>query len=194
MSHKTNMSRWYTFFLSLTLALIVLVAMGGVISLKTLVLGKKEPVSRVQEQQSAYYLVTLVEEKILYIPIERRMSHDILGAQRLLGELLSVSFSGEDPFFSLIPPEVELRNLWVEGEVLYVDFSEDLQFNPYGSEGYAGALHQILRTLATVSPVSSVQILIEGQTQDFLHEGVFIGEPILLQEYQEEWSSVLENR
>ncbi|WDI37779.1 GerMN domain-containing protein [Entomospira culicis] len=188
------MSRWYTFFLSLTLALIVLVAMGGVISLKTLVLGKKEPVSRVQEQQSAYYLVTLVEEKILYIPIERRMSHDILGAQRLLGELLSVSFSGEDPFFSLIPPEVELRNLWVEGEVLYVDFSEDLQFNPYGSEGYAGALHQILRTLATVSPVSSVQILIEGQTQDFLHEGVFIGEPILLQEYQEEWSSVLENR
>nr|WP_246226733.1 GerMN domain-containing protein [Entomospira culicis] len=122
------------------------------------------------------------------------MSHDILGAQRLLGELLSVSFSGEDPFFSLIPPEVELRNLWVEGEVLYVDFSEDLQFNPYGSEGYAGALHQILRTLATVSPVSSVQILIEGQTQDFLHEGVFIGEPILLQEYQEEWSSVLENR
>ena len=52
-------------------------------------------------------------------------------------------------------------------------------YNRFGIEGYAGQLKQVVYTATTFPTVQDVQILIEGETRDYLGgEGVFIGRPL----------------
>jgi spore germination protein GerM len=79
---------------------------------------------------------------------------------------------------SLIPADTRILSAAVRGSTAYISFSEDFQYNIYGVEGYAGALHQILWTITEFSNVKDVQILIEGRRVDYLGEGIWIGSPI----------------
>ncbi|AEF80653.1 GerMN domain-containing protein [Leadbettera azotonutricia] len=79
---------------------------------------------------------------------------------------------------SLIPQGVRILNATVRGNTAYISFSEELQYNTYGVEGYAAALKQLVWTVTEFPNVRDVQILIEGRRIDYLGEGIWIGSPV----------------
>jgi spore germination protein GerM len=97
-----------------------------------------------------------------------------------LNALLAGPSVGEQAgnIMSLIPTGTRVLSATVRGTTAYISFNEDLQYNIYGAEGYAGALRQIVWTATEFSTVKDVQILIEGRRVDYLGEGIWIGSPI----------------
>jgi len=82
-------------------------------------------------------------------------------------------------FISLIPSDARLVSAQVRGSTAYLNFNEAFMYNRYGIEGYAGQLKQIVYTATGFPTVKDVQILIDGQTRDYLGgDGVFIGKPL----------------
>ncbi len=82
-------------------------------------------------------------------------------------------------FISLIPSDARLLSAQVRGSTAYLNFNEAFMYNRYGIEGYAGQLKQIVYTATGFPTVKDVQILIDGQTRDYLGgDGVFIGKPL----------------
>lgn len=80
--------------------------------------------------------------------------------------------------YSLIPEGSRLISATVKDGVAYLDFSEDFQFNPLGTDGYQAQLQQIVYTVTEFPSVQSVQILLEGKKIDYLHEGIYVGNPL----------------
>ena len=80
--------------------------------------------------------------------------------------------------YSLIPEGSRLISATVKDGVAYLDFSEDFQFNPLGTDGYQAQLQQIVYTATEFPSVQSVQILLEGKKIDYLHEGIYVGNPL----------------
>lgn len=80
---------------------------------------------------------------------------------------------------SLIPQNTVLNRVWIENGIAYLDFSESLKFNQFGSEGLQAELRQIVYTATEFQTVEAVQILINGEHLDYLSsEGIFIGKPL----------------
>ena len=84
---------------------------------------------------------------------------------------------------SLIPKETRLRRVWIKDGVAYIDFSEALRFNQFGTEGLKAELQQIVFTATEFQTVDSVQILINGEKIDYLSsEGIYVGQPLSRQD------------
>jgi spore germination protein GerM len=83
---------------------------------------------------------------------------------------------------SFIPEDARIISAWVEGhdgfDTAYINFSDDFRYNTRGSEGLRLQLMQVVWTATEFANVRDVQILIEGNRVDFLHEGIMIGSPI----------------
>jgi spore germination protein GerM len=79
---------------------------------------------------------------------------------------------------SLIPQGVRILSATVRGNTAYINYSEELQFNTFGVEGYIESRKQIVWTATEFSNVKDVQILIEGSRVDYLGEGIWIGSPL----------------
>ena len=80
---------------------------------------------------------------------------------------------------NLIPEDTRLLSIRVTDGTAYINFNESFRFNSLGKEGYVAQLKQIVYTATEFSTVDSVQILIEGETYEYLGpEGVFIGKPL----------------
>jgi germination protein M len=80
---------------------------------------------------------------------------------------------------SIIPEGTNLRNVFVNGNTAFVDFSDDFRFNTIGQAGLKAQLKQVVYTVTEFSNVKDVQILIEGRRQRYLSpEGLYIAEPV----------------
>lgn len=80
---------------------------------------------------------------------------------------------------SLIPQGTELISARVSEGIAYLNFNEAFRFNTMGLEGHLAQLQQVVHTATVFSTVNAVQILINGQTVDYLGgDGVFVGEPL----------------
>ena len=79
---------------------------------------------------------------------------------------------------SLIPAGTRLLSVTIRGDTAYINFSEDFQYNTFGTEGYNGQLRQIVFTATEFPNVADVQILIEGSRIDYLGESTWIGSPL----------------
>jgi spore germination protein GerM len=79
---------------------------------------------------------------------------------------------------TLIPEGTRVRTAYVRDSTAYISFSEEFQFNPYGVEGWASQLRQVVWTATEFSTVKNVQILIEGRRVNYLGEGIWIGAPV----------------
>jgi spore germination protein GerM len=72
--------------------------------------------------------------------------------------------------------------VWIENGVAYLDFSESIKFNQFGSEGLRAELRQIVYTATEFPTVEAVQILVNGTRLDYLSsEGIYIGKPLTRQ-------------
>ncbi len=98
-----------------------------------------------------------------------------------IGALLKGPTAAESKkgYSSLIPAGTKLLSATVRGTTAYLSFNDAFQFNPYGIEGYAAQLRQIVWTATEFDTVADVQILIEGRRVDYLGaEGIVIGVPL----------------
>jgi len=80
---------------------------------------------------------------------------------------------------NIIPEGAALRGVTVRGGTAFIDFSENFRFNPIGQAGLKAQLQQIVYTATEFSTVHNVQILIDGEIQEYLNsEGLYIREPL----------------
>ena len=86
---------------------------------------------------------------------------------------------------TLIPEGTRLLSANVRNGVASLNFSEEFAYNPFGVEGYLGALMQVVYTATEFSTVKSVQFLIDGEKKEYLgNEGVWIGNPLTRNNFQ----------
>jgi germination protein M len=86
---------------------------------------------------------------------------------------------------SLVAPEARLRRAQVKDGTAFLDFSEAFRFNSLGKEGLSAQLQQVVYSATEFSTVKRVQILLEGQTADYLGpEGLYIGKPLSRESFQ----------
>ena len=93
----------------------------------------------------------------------------------LLGPVADESARG---MVSFISPNTQILSARVEGHTAFISFNEYFQFSPYGSEGLASQIQQVVWTATEFPNVNDVQILIEGNRVDILHGNIRIGSPI----------------
>lgn len=183
--------KWYVATVAVLLASIVLVAVSGLIYLRTRVIKSQDIpnngfISLHDKTLASFFLVTMLDDDLLgYVSIQREVPSGLEGVTLLINALLNSSTNTEESMFSLVPENVKLRSIYVQEEIVFIDFSENFQFNPWGRHGYEAQLQQVLRTIASISSADYVQILIEGKRVDFLHEGVYIGQPLDIKVYKE---------
>jgi spore germination protein GerM len=79
---------------------------------------------------------------------------------------------------NFVPSGTRLISAQVRQNTVYLNFNEEFRYNPLGREGCAAQLKQIVWTATEFPNVQDVQIQIEGQTVDFLIEGIMIRNPI----------------
>lgn len=95
----------------------------------------------------------------------------------LIGGLLPSELNME--LMTLIPEHTELRSVKMSGGTAFLDFNESFRFNSLGKEGHIAQLKQIIYTVTEFPTVKNVQILIEGNQEEYLGpEGVYIGKPL----------------
>ncbi|MDR1787218.1 MAG: GerMN domain-containing protein [Treponema sp.] len=101
-----------------------------------------------------------------------------------LGECIRAIIAGPNAeekrkgYITLIPPETKVLSVSIRNNIAYLNVSEDFLFNTDGAPGYEGQIKQVVWTATEFPSVSSVQILIEGKTIDFLGESMPIGRPL----------------
>lgn len=80
---------------------------------------------------------------------------------------------------TMIPGNTRLIGASVKNGVATLNFSEEFEYNQYGTEGLRGQLIQIVYTATAFPTVESVQILVAGEKRELLgSEGVWIGSPL----------------
>lgn len=80
---------------------------------------------------------------------------------------------------TMIPRNTRLIGASVKNGVATLNFSEEFEYNQYGTEGLRGQLIQIVYTATAFPTVESVQILVAGEKRELLgSEGVWIGSPL----------------
>jgi spore germination protein GerM len=81
-------------------------------------------------------------------------------------------------FISLISPNTRILSVDIRQNTAHINLNEEFRYNPFGREGSAAQLKQIVWTATEFPTVHDVQIVIEGRIVDFLSEGVMVRNPI----------------
>jgi germination protein M len=80
---------------------------------------------------------------------------------------------------NLVPENTRLISAAVRDGTAYLNFNESFRFNPMGVEGFIAQLQQVVFSTTEFPTINRVQILIEGETVNYLGgDGVYIGAPL----------------
>ncbi len=143
---------------------------------------EQEPLIEKKMRKSAVYFVKIGDgESIELIKIIRPVYYADSPLTETIRTLLEGLSTEElnSGLLSLIPQNTILHQIWIEDGVAFLDFSEALRFNQFGSEGLRAELQQIVYTATEFESVNAVQILINGRTIEYLSsEGIYIGKPL----------------
>jgi len=141
-----------------------------------------EPLIEKRMRKSAVYFIEVTEEGNIDL---RKIIRPVYYNDSPLTETMIVLLEGltaeelNQGLISLIPKDTQLQRVWIRESVAYLDFSEALRFNQFGTEGLLAELQQIVFTATEFQTVEAVQILINGEKIDYLStEGIFVGEPL----------------
>lgn len=132
-------------------------------------------------QRQLYFILVSDDGRILAESVERTIRYDS-GPLASTMEALIAGPSADDlnrGLLSLIPSGTELLSARVASGVAFLNFNEAFRFNSMGLEGLLAQLQQVVPTATQFSTVDAVQILIEGQNEEYLGgDGVYIGAPL----------------
>ncbi len=136
--------------------------------------GEEPPEAAVQEMD-LYFME--VKETSFEVGVEtREFEGPEVGPEQLMEALLAGPRA--EHLTRALPEEVELRDVFVEEGIAYVDFSADITGIPLGGESEAVLVNSIVWTLTQLEAVEAVQILVEGEIIESLGGHVLIEEPL----------------
>ncbi len=129
----------------------------------------QEPESETMET-SVYFIKIVGETQLQPIQYTRSIPFtlSVLTAtleQLLLGPNNDEKNTGAKSF---IPTQTNIRNIYIENNTVFLDLSDEFQFNPFGRLGVLAQLFQIVYTCTEFQTIDTVQILVEGKKQRFL--------------------------
>lgn len=132
-------------------------------------------------QRDLYFILVSDDGRILAESVERTIRYDSGPLASTLRALIAGPTADDlnRDLLSLIPSGTELLSARVASGVAFLNFNEAFRFNSMGLEGLLAQLQQVVRTTTQFSTVDAVQILIEGQNEEYLGgDGVYIGAPL----------------
>ena len=132
-----------------------------------------------------YFIRVSDSGQILSVPVTRAIETGDGPLTRTIEALLAGPEADDlnRGLLSLVPRGANLRSARVASGVAFLDFNEEFRFNAMGLEGVLAQLQQVVQTATQFSTVDAVQILIEGQTIDYLGgDGVYIGRPLTIED------------
>ncbi len=142
---------------------------------------EEKPVAVKKQQASLFFIQIDANGAIVRKESTRSLAASNSPLTNALQALLQGTTQDEEKagLRSLIPEKSKLLSVTVQNGTAVLNFSEEFEFNSFGSDGYRGQLMQVVYTATAFSTVENVQILIEGTHKQFLgSEGIWIGAPL----------------
>ncbi len=128
-------------------------------------------VLRGSRTQPAIFLAQYDERRgnITIIPQERNMSRNTTLEEAIL-MLLEGAREEEynNNIISLISKNTSLLDLFVNDDTVYLNFSDDFEYNPLGDEGIVVQIYQIVYTATQFEGINKVIFLINGEQKEFI--------------------------
>jgi len=123
------------------------------------------------------------EEGMYLVSEKRRIPQTTSLAKQVVLELIR---GPETPhLYPTIPEGTQLSELYVAGNIAYLDFSEEIIKNHSGgSSGEIMTVYSLVNTLTEIPPIEGVQILVAGEERESLAGHLDISRPLLR---DEEW-------
>lgn len=149
--------------------------------------GVIKNVTRNLSQRFLFFITVRNGEELLITESKRLFDSTEKPLTKLLNELLSGPDIAERShgMTTAIPPGVVLNEVYIRGNIAYIDVSENFRFNRLGREGIRAQVEQVVLSATQFPNVELVQILIDGQRLNFLDpEGTYIGKPIRRSDFQ----------
>ncbi len=108
----------------------------------------------------------------------KKSDSPLTDALNLLIQGPDTTLAAEKNLNSYINSSTKLLGAKVKDGVAYLNFNEDFCFSTDGNAGLINQLKQIIYTATTFSTVKSVQFLIEGNVEEYIGDGIWIGTPL----------------
>lgn len=119
----------------------------------------------------------------MFLRPEQRLADDskVDRVEMVIGELIRGPQS--ENLVKTVPPNARLRQVWVDGEVAYVDFSREFQTEHWGgSTGDTFTLFSVVNSLTELPGIKAVQFLVEGEIEEAILGHTDTTEPIYRRE------------
>jgi germination protein M len=147
---------------------------------------KEEEIKEVQpvpiEEMFEVNLYFSDSQAMYLVPEKRKISQIPSLARQAVVELIK----GPENFdlYPTIPEGTEVNELYIAGDIAYIDLSEEIYKNhPGGSRGELMTVYSIVNTLTEISSIKGVQILVEGNEKNSLVGHIDISMPLLRDEH-----------
>lgn len=139
-----------------------------------------EPLIKTEEKQLFFVRYSESTESIEIVPVIRRISYENSPLTQTLNTLLYGPNVAElsKNLITMIPEKSKILSIEISKGIASINFNEEFMFNPNGREGLEAQLAQIVYTATQFPTVSAVRFLIEGESRDFLSDGVYIKLPL----------------
>lgn len=143
---------------------------------------EKKEVEPVPTEEMVEVNLYFSDSQAMYlVPEKRKIPQTPSLARQAVIELIKGPESSD--FYTTIPEGTQVNEVYIADGIAYIDLSEEIFKNhPGGSSGELMTVYSIVNTLTEISPIKSVQILVEGNEMKSLVGHIDISMPLLRDE------------
>ena len=124
---------------------------------------------KTKSKDEGIYLVEYNENTgAITLIFRNRNFNDNASIERAIKTLLNGATDDENNknIISCIPRNTELLDIFVEDDIVYLNFNEDFEFNPLGNEGTMIQIYQLVYTATQFEGIDKVIFLINGNLKE----------------------------
>ncbi|MEJ5284721.1 MAG: GerMN domain-containing protein [Brevinematia bacterium] len=122
------------------------------------------------------YVGKMSDKFISLVPVEKDIPRSATPLKDTLKALIEYR---DENYLNLIPLNTKINNVWIKDSFVYVDFSEEFNYNSYGVAGYNIQVYQIVYTATQFENLKGVYFYINGKPIKYLGgEGFLINNPV----------------
>ncbi len=122
------------------------------------------------------YVAKMGDKFISLVPFEIEINKTATPLKDTLKAL--IDFRNEN-YLNLIPLNTKVNNVWIKNSYVYIDFSEEFEYNSYGAKGYNIQIYQVVYTATQFENIKGVYFYINGKEAKYLGgEGFIINNPV----------------
>lgn len=124
---------------------------------------------KTKSKDEGIYLVEYNENTgAITLIFRNRNFNDNVSIENVIKTLLdgATDYENNKNIISCIPKNTKLLDIFVEGDIVYLNFNEDFEFNPLGNEGTMIQIYQFVYTATQFEGIDKVIFLINGNLNE----------------------------